>query len=195
MPPAAPDSASDTRLVESARGGSADAFGQLVSRHQDRVYNVCYRMCHNHADALDLTQATFLRAYDRLSDFEHRSAFLTWLYRIAVNLTVSHARRTRSRGAALDSGALRLVSSARQADDSPDARLQREETRAALDRALDALDPDFRAAVVLRDVEGLDYAEIAAALGVALGTVKSRICRARQMLREALLREDARREG
>ena len=188
---------SDADLVSRAQRGDPAAFDMLVVRYQDRVYNTCYRMCHNHADALDLTQSAFLRALEALPRFQARATFFTWLYRIAVNLTLSH-RRAESRKPAL--------SLHRAADDRPTAepaaelagsdpsqRARRAELQQRLEAALGCLDDEFRAAVVLRDVEELDYAAIAEILGVAVGTVKSRIHRGRMMLRELLEQQESRR--
>jgi RNA polymerase sigma-70 factor (ECF subfamily) len=90
----------DAELVHRAQGGDAAAFAALVSRYQDRVYNTCYRMCHHHADALDATQTTFLKALEGLGRFQARSSFFTWLFRIAVNVVISE-RRTRRRRPAI----------------------------------------------------------------------------------------------
>lgn len=184
---------SDVELVQRAQRGVPEAFAELVSRYQDRVYNTCYRMCHNDADALDLTQATFLKALEGLRSFQRRASFYTWLFRIAVNLTISH-RRTQSRRPArsldqsTDDG---RASSPAVADCAPDGSRQaeRREMEQRVERALEQLDDGFRTAVILKDVEDMDYATIAEILSVPVGTVKSRIHRGRLMLRE-LLREE-----
>lgn len=183
----------DAELVQRAQQGAPAAFAELVSRYQDRVFNTCFRMCHNEADALDLTQGTFLRALEGLADFRRGSGFYTWLFRIAVNLTLSH-RRTRARRATL--------SLAAQPDDEPVRDVPAPATRTAVAApaeahelqervawALAQLDGEFRAAVVLKDIEDMDYAQIAEVLGVPVGTVKSRIHRGRMLLRE-LLRDE-----
>lgn len=84
-----PDNSNDADLVQRAQSGDSSALTELVTRYQDRVYNTCYRMCRNHADAEDLTQTTFVRAFEALPRFEIRATFFTWLYRIAVNLALS----------------------------------------------------------------------------------------------------------
>jgi len=186
---------SDAELVSRAQRSDPAAFSELVKRYQDRVYNTCYRMCHNHEDALDLTQSAFLKALEALPRFELRAEFFTWLFRIAVNLTLSH-RRAQSRRPTL---ALRQFDDeqdrpfdppATNDSDDPARRVARVELRQRLEAALEKLDEEFRAAVVLRDIEELDYATIAEILEVPAGTVKSRIHRGRLMLREMLQQEE-----
>jgi RNA polymerase sigma-70 factor (ECF subfamily) len=186
---------SDVELVSRAQRGDPAAFSVLVERYQDRVYNVCYRMCHNHADALDLAQSTFLRALEALPRFEVRAKFFTWLFRIAVNLTLSH-RRARSRRPVLslrwseDDDERSFEPPASDDADDPAENMAQQELHQRLEAALGKLDEEFRAAVVLRDVEELDYGTIAEILGVPTGTVKSRIHRGRMMLREMLEQEE-----
>jgi RNA polymerase sigma-70 factor (ECF subfamily) len=191
-----PGKPSDAELVSRAQRGDPAAFTELVERYQDRVYNTCYRMCHNHADALDLTQSAFLKALEALPRFEVRATFFTWLFRIAVNLTLSH-RRARSRQPVFslrwsddDNEGHPLDLPARNDDDDPAEHVARVELQQRIAAALGALDEEFRAAVVLRDVEELDYATIAEILGVPTGTVKSRIYRGRMMLRRLLEQEE-----
>ena len=186
---------SDAELVSRAQRGDPAAFSELVERYQDRVYNTCYRMCHNHADALDLTQSAFLKALEALPRFELRATFFTWLFRIAVNLTLSH-RRAEGRRPTLslrrfeDDGGRPFDPPANNAADDPAQHVAQVELHQRLEAALGKLDEEFRAAVVLRDVEELDYATIAEILGVPTGTVKSRIHRGRLMLREMLEQEE-----
>ena len=186
---------SDAELVSRAQRGDPAAFSELVTRYQDRVYNTCYRMCHNHADALDLTQSAFLKALEALPRFEFRAKFFTWLFRIAVNLTLSH-RRAQSRRPTLalrqfeDEQGRPFDPPAANDSDDPARRVARVELHQRLEAALERRDEEFRAAVVLRDIEELDYAAIAEILGVPVGTVKSRIHRGRLMLREMLKQEE-----
>lgn len=183
----------DAELVLRAQRGSRAAFAELVSRYQDRIYNTCYRMCHNEADAADLTQATFLRALQSLPRFERRAQFYTWLFRIAINLTMSRRRAAYRRPPVALEGTgedeeLR-TSLAAEKDCDPTGPLEEQELRQRVESALEQLDDEFRAAVVLKDIEEMDYASIAEILGVPVGTVKSRIHRGRLMLRE-LLRDE-----
>lgn len=190
-----PDNSNDADLVHRAQSGDSSALTELVTRYQDRVYNTCYRMCRNHADAEDLTQTTFVRAFEALPRFEIRATFFTWLYRIAVNLALSHRRTqrrpllrfhdSREEGRPISEPAAAIV-------DGPEQEAERRELRIQLEEALAQIDAEYRAAVILRDVEGLDYAAIAEILEIPPGTVKSRIFRGRMMLRELLEQKDCR---
>lgn len=180
--------AGDAELVRLAQAGETSAFTALVARYQDRVFNTCLRLCCNQADAADLAQNTFLRALESLSQFRASSGFFTWLYRIAVNHFVAQRRSERRRSELL---AAHIRTDARLRSDDhdapvPGAQLEQRELHARLERALARLDEEFRVAVVLRDVEDLDYDQIAEIVGVPVGTVKSRIHRGRMMLREML---------
>jgi RNA polymerase sigma-70 factor (ECF subfamily) len=179
----------DADLVACAQRGEATAFAVLVARYQDRVFNACYRMCHNHADALDLTQSAFLRALEALPQFEARSNFYTWLFRIAVNLAASQRRRERRRERRRwESEATRAGGSepATGPEEDPAERVAETEALGTLEEALGRLEDEYRVAVVLKDIEEMDYATIAEILEVPVGTVKSRIHRGRARLRELL---------
>ena len=180
----------DLELVRRAQAGDAAAFAGLVTRYQDRIYNTCYRMCHQHADALDLTQTTLLKALEALPRFETRSNFFTWLFRIAVNVSITHRRSQRRHSAAsLDAGPddARNREPAAADDGSDTVRgAEHDELCVQLEAALLELGDGFRAAVVLKDIEDMDYATIAEILAVPVGTVKSRIHRGRAMLRALL---------
>lgn len=184
----------DAELAQRARHGAPEAFAELVSRYQDRVYNTCYRLCHDHATALDLTQTTFLKALEALPRFEARSTFYTWLFRIAVNAAFSERRARRRRQTVSlndpedNSGRVREPPAPPERHDAAQAVEQQEMYR-QVEAALDRLTPEFRVAVVLKDIEGMDYATIAEILEVPIGTVKSRIHRARLMLRDLLSTE------
>lgn len=183
--PAHSSNDSDGALVARAQEGDRAAFGVLVGRYQDRIFNTIYRMCHNHADALDLSQTAFLKAYQGLPTFAARASFFTWLFRIAVNLVLTQRR---GRGATMteldaraDGGAsLRVV------HDDPAVAIDRDDRLGRIAAALARLDDEYRAAVVLKDIEDLDYATIGEILDVPVGTVKSRIHRGRSLLREMI---------
>jgi RNA polymerase sigma-70 factor (ECF subfamily) len=181
---------SDADLVSRAQRGDSSAFATLVTKYQHRVYNTCYRMCHNPEDALDLTQSAFLKALEALPRFEARASFFTWLFRIAVNLVLSHRRAQRRRPVLSlrqsDDEGRPYEPPAEHAADDPSRHAEQAELRQRLEDALLRLDAEFRAAVVLRDVERLEYAAIAEILELPVGTVKSRIHRGRLMLRALL---------
>ena len=178
----------DRALADAAAGGDRAAFEALVLRHQNRIVNYAMAVVRDAADAEDVAQETFLRAYRSLTRFRGDSSFKTWLYAIATNAARTgldrRGRRRRREGGSLDDDAAPL-----SADDVPAGGADAETAlvrRESIDRALAALPPDLRVAVVLRDVEGLDYKEIAAATGAPIGTVESRIFRARRRLRPLL---------
>lgn len=167
-----------------ASGGSVPlpSWDELVREHADRVYRLAYRLSGNAHDAEDLTQETFIRVFRSLSSYQP-GTFEGWLHRITTNLFLDMVRRrSRIRMEALPEDYERVPSGGPDPEQIyHDARLDPH-----LQRALDGLPPDYRAAVVLCDIEGLSYEEIAATLGVKLGTVRSRIHRGRQALRENL---------
>ncbi len=185
------DPARDAALVARARDGDRVAFDELVLRHEDRVYNMALRMLGNADDALDLAQEVFLSAYRALGAFESKSLFSTWLYRVTVNrcrdelrrrATVKHTRPRPLGGPEPDDPPADPPARAPSAEDAAVAK----ESLALVADAVAALPEESREALVLRDVEGLAYEEIAAVLEVPLGTVRSRIHRARSLLRDRL---------
>lgn len=178
--------AADLDLVHRAQRGDGQAFAALTLRYQDRVYNTCLRLCCSQADAADLAQTTFLKALESISQFRAGSGFFTWLYRIAVNQFLAGRRGQRRRSELLAEHARGDPRLRAETWDDAGGDLERRELHERLERALAQLDPEFRAAVVLRDVDGLDYERIADVLEVPVGTVKSRIHRGRMMLRELL---------
>jgi RNA polymerase sigma-70 factor (ECF subfamily) len=187
----------DAALVEQTQQGDMAAFARLVTKYQDRVYNTCWRVCGNVEDARDLTQDAFLNALRAIGTFQSKAGFYTWLFRIAVNLSLSHRRKAGhavklslhdSDGSRLiDSQASRLVQrTAPGRSHDPAVGMETREAHRVLLRLLDEMDEEFRAVLVLRDVEGFDYQEIAEILDVPPGTVKSRLHRARMALREGM---------
>lgn len=167
----------DSTLVEKVRAGEPDAFETLYRRHSSAIFGLALRMVRNRADAEDLLQEIFLHAYDRLSSFEGRSAFGTWLYRLGVNRCLDHLR---SRGAKEQSRNEPLDPAQAGAGAGPGAR------GIELERAIVELPPSSRAAFLLHDVVGFDHKEVGEILGVAAGTSKSLVHRARTKLREML---------
>jgi RNA polymerase sigma-70 factor (ECF subfamily) len=176
----------DHGLIEAARAGRTEAFGLLVRRYQDRLYPTVFRLTGCPEEAQDVLQEAFLRAYTKLGRFRGGSSFYTWLYRIAVNLALS-ARRRRPR-APLGDGCRDGAAgpAADPAEYDPSLPLERTERDRLIQEALNALAPDHRAVVVLKEYDGLRYEEIGVVLGVPVGTVRSRLHRARCELRERL---------
>jgi len=183
----------DAVLVRQCLRGDPTAFEPLVVKYQDRIFNLCWRMCGDRQAAEDLTQETFLRAFEGLRQFKGHSSFFTWLYRIAVNLAVSYRRRERAhmkiagdeRWQDLPGQAKGLRDNAAQ--QRPDCLAEQHEVRQIVWQALQSLEEDHRTVLILRDMEGLDYAQIAKVLKVPVGTVKSRLFRARMAMRERLM--------
>jgi RNA polymerase sigma-70 factor (ECF subfamily) len=201
-PPANPDEATvvldEVALVRRCQEGEPEAFAELVRRYQDRVYNLIVRMVNRPEDAEELTQEVFLKAFAKIGQFHGMSRFYTWLFRIAKNLTISHRRRarrvkfhslTRADDAAETSQADEQTAAlADRRNPGPEANLMQQETARRVTDALAELDEEYRLVVVLRDIEDMDYRQIAEVLDVPAGTVKSRLSRARGLLREKLNR-------
>ena len=177
-------SADDHRLIAECLNGDTAAFGALVRRYQDRLYNTAYRLVGNAEDAQDVVQEAFLSAYQSLGNFKGDSLFFTWLYRIAVNTAISLKRKQRA-VLRIDGGP-----AAEPLDPSelsrPGHALEQAEQGQRVQWALSRLSPEHRAVLVLKDMEGQKYETIADALGVPIGTVRSRLHRARLELRELL---------
>ena len=175
-------------LARRAAGGDEDAFAQLVGLHEKKVYGRALRMCGNPEDAADAAQEAFLAAWKGLPRFRGEAGFSTWLYRLTSNAAIDHLRRVkRQRGeVSLDGGGPGLDA----VDDAPSPQAQAEETelREAVAEGLSMLSEDHRQALLLRELRGLSYEEIASELRVDLGTVKSRISRARGSLRKILVK-------
>ena len=171
----------DRDLIIRARRGAADgdAFGELVTRYQTSVFNVCYRMLHEHATAEDLAQETFIRVYDRLHTFDLEREFGPWIRRVAANLCLNHLESQKIT-APLDEE--------RDADESarPERQVEVKERSAQVRNALASLPPQYRAVVELRHYQELSYDEIAAELNIPLSDVKSHLFRARKLLAEKL---------
>lgn len=188
MPPT--EGPSDDRdLVGRSARGDREAFGLLVRRHQDRVFNVAYQILRNREDALDVAQDAFVKAFASLAGFKGEASFTTWVHRITVNLAIDTLRRRRR----LDPAPFddqRAVAEDTEggptASDDPSLAVEARQVRALLDRGIRALPPAQRAVLVLREVEGLTYEEIAGVVGCSLGTVMSRLFYARRRLAQLL---------
>lgn len=181
------ESADDSRLIQECLRGRSEAYAALVRKYQDRLYNTVFRMTGNAEDARDLVQDAFVQAYRALDRFQGDSAFYTWLYRIAVNAAISHKRRHKvlasleanSRGSSFD-----------PADDTahsdPGSRLEQDDRDRQVREAIDGLPSEYRAVLVMKEIDGHKYETIAHMLDCPIGTVRSRLHRARLELRDRL---------
>jgi len=177
----------DKSLIDACRLGNSEAFGVLVTRYQDRLYPTIFRLTGCADEARDLLQDAFLRAFEKLDRFQGESSFYTWIYRIAVNLALSGRRRRRPIiRLGREPGEVAIDPPSDSAESDPSAPLQRAERDRLIQDALNALAPDHRAVVVLKEFDGLQYEEIGAMLDIPIGTVRSRLHRARCELRERL---------
>jgi RNA polymerase sigma-70 factor (ECF subfamily) len=184
----------DFQLIDDALAGRPSAFGELVLRYQDRLYNTLVHVTGSVEDARDLVQEAFVQALVKLQSFQRNSAFYTWLYRIALNLAISRRRRRKATASVDD---IRHTSGDEPVDrdDAPGERIERQERAEQVQAALARLSEEHRGVLVLREIDGYCYEEIAVMLDVPVGTVRSRLHRARLMLRDELkqvLLEDVR---
>ena len=190
-------SINDAVLIEQYRNGDSEAMERLVLKYQNRIYNVILKICADPDDAAELTQETFVKVIENLNKFEGRSGFYTWTFRIAVNLTLNYCQRNsklafRSLDAEQqqqdDDQVKQVLKDFLSDDSSPDpaAEVQSKELYRLAARTLMGLDEAHRAVIVLRDIEGMSYARIAEVLDVELGTVRSRLSRARSKMRDIL---------
>ena len=181
-------SVDDRRLIAECLKGRSAAFGELVRRYQDRLFNCVYRLVDNAEDAQDVVQEAFLHAYQSLRSFKGDAQFFTWLYRIAFNTAISHKRKQRS---------IRRMDAGRNGEGAaepldasefsqPGHSLERSEEERRIQQALNRLSAEHRAVLILKDMDGQKYEDIAEALGVPIGTIRSRLHRARLELRELL---------
>ena len=180
--------ADERSLIARILAGDRAAFGLLVERYQQRVYNTVYRVLHNAEDAADATQDVFLNVHQALGSFKGDSEFFTWLYRIAFNTAISHKRK-RKPSRSLDGDGSQTISlepADKSVDVAPDAAQERREDEQTLMNAVALLSVEHRIILILKDIEGRKYEEIAEIAGIPVGTVRSRLHRARLELRTIL---------
>jgi RNA polymerase sigma-70 factor (ECF subfamily) len=185
-------SADDQDLIADCLQGNTDAFGELVHRYQDRLFNTVFRLVGNAEDAQDVVQDAFLSAYQSLHSFKGDSLFFTWIYRIAINTAISLKRKqktTLSIDAGGDQG--RSIDPLDSSEFSqPEHALEMAEEEQQIQMALNRLSPEHRTVLVMKDIEGQKYEAMAEVLGVPIGTIRSRLHRARLELRQIFLAEE-----
>jgi len=183
----------EATLVSQAMAGNMAAVEKLILKYQDRIYNTILKLCRNEADAAELAQDSFVKAIQGLKDFKAQSSFYTWLFRIAVNHTLNFCKK---------SNRLNFESLHNEIDEETGRQLKdylidknsaepselaaKKEVNSLISKAIEKLEPQQRAVIVLRDIEQMSYAEIAETLDMEIGTVKSRIARGRKNLREII---------
>lgn len=172
----------DRRLIELFKQDPDAAFKSIIKEYQDRIFNLCIYMLHSREDAQEAAQDVFTKAYRSFKDFIPRATLYTWLYRISMNTCIGYKRK-RQESFVEDDEAISAVASP---EPSPEKISESREVAAVVHKALESLTPDFRATIVLKEMEGLSYEEIAEVLQISIGTVKSRISRAREELRKIL---------
>ncbi len=187
-----PKDLSDHELIEATKNGDETAFAEIVNRYRNPITNYLYRFLNDYEEAVDLAQETFVRVYFAIERYHTDYAFSTYIYRIASNLAISEIRKRKRRKLVSLTGFFQYENDEEQdfqpADERalPDEDLIENEQSATIARAIAALPDKYRAPIVLREVEGKTYEEIAEILQLGLGTTKSRISRARKLLKEKL---------
>ncbi len=184
---------SDLELVKRCQAGQTEAFDELVSRYRTRIFAMIYNMVHNEQDAWDLAQDSFVKAWKSINRFRRHSSFYTWVYRIVMNVTIDWLRKKQIKGAGSefnDSIQLKEIDPASRtvpkADPLPHERMERSEIRAKIDNAIGQLSPEHRAVILMKEIEDMQYHEIAETLGCSIGTVMSRLFYARKKLQNLL---------
>ena len=183
---------SDHELMLAAGGGDEDAFAEIVNRYRNPLVNFLYRFLYDYDEAVDLAQETFVRVYFAIDRYHTDFAFSTYIYRIASNLAISEIRKRKRRKTLSMTGLFQSDDQETKEFEPPDERsrpdddLMDDELRTVIEKAIATLPDKYRAPIILRDVEGKSYDQIAEILKLGLGTTKSRISRARRLLREKL---------
>lgn len=186
----------DHELIAECLAGQPEAFSQLVIRHQDRLHNSLLRMLGSRDDALEVAQDAFVHAFQKLGSFRGESAFYSWLFRIAFNAAISRKRKVKRKTTSLDT--IKEASGAELTDENRESRpshqMELNEERDMVRQALDELPEDYRTVIVMKEIEQMRYDEIADLLNCPVGTVRSRLHRARNELRTKLTRILSRQE-
>lgn len=184
------DKDAELALIARARAGDGDAYGRLVQANQDRIYASVLRQVRDEHKAMDITQEAFIQAYRAIDTYEDRARFSTWMYRIAMNLITSHYRheRAQKRGGSQTETSLNIEGMPEPGADqrTPDDLVAAGDLGVLVRAAIDELDDEYRDVVVMRDLQDLSYEEIAETLKIAPGTVRSRLHRGREKLRDKL---------
>ena len=186
---------SELDLVKRCQAGDTEAFDELVTRYRTRVFSMIYNMVHSEQDAWDLAQDSFLKAWKSIGRFRGQSSFYTWIYRIVMNVTIDWLRKKKIKGGDAefdDAIQLREIDPASKTvpktEALPHQLMERDEIRARIDNAIGQLSPEHRAVILMKEIDDMQYHEIAETLGCSIGTVMSRLFYARKKL-QSLLRD------
>src|SRR5881227_1696043 len=184
---------SELDLVKRCQDGDAEAFDELVTRYRTRVFGMIYNMVHSEQDAWDLAQDSFDKAWKSIKRFRGQSSFYTWIYRIVMNVTIDWARKKQIKAGGTEfDDAIQLEEidpaskTVPKADPLPHQHLEWQEIRARIDHAISQLSPEHRAVILMKEIEEMQYHEIAQSLGCSIGTVMSRLFYARKKLQNSL---------
>lgn len=191
------DNLDEIFLIKSSQKGDIDSFEKLIESHKQRVYGIALKMTKNREDALDASQDALIKVYRSIGKFSFKSSFSTWLYRIVVNCCIDHMKKQKKlvlierRDEEGRENAIDRI----EAEDTPESIFEKKIKKQEIRRAFDELEDEFKTVVILRDIEGFSYEEIAKINDISLGTVKSRISRGRKKLRDILIRNRAGGDG
>ena len=184
---------SELDLVRRCQAGDTEAFDQLVIRYRTRVFAMIYNMVHNEQDAWDLAQDSFLKAWRSVGRFRSQSSFYTWIYRIVMNVTIDWLRKKRVKGGDAEfDDAIQLTQiepaskTVPKMEPLPHQTMERSEIRARIEKAIGQLSPEQRAVILMKEIDDMQYHEIAEALGCSIGTIMSRLFYARKKLQNLL---------
>jgi RNA polymerase sigma-70 factor (ECF subfamily) len=183
----------DEDLIKKSQQGDQKAFEQLIIKYEKKVYTIAYRMMGNHEDASDLAQEAFIKVFRSIKSFRGEASFSTWLYHVVANVCRDQLRKQKVKVSSLDESVSyegeKLEKQLQDSDKSPEEKLEENELKAYLQRLINQLPDEYRLVLVLRELMDFSYEEIAGELNITMGTVKSRLNRARTMLKNKLLAE------
>ncbi len=183
---------SELDLVKRCQAGDTEAFDELVTRYRTRIFGMIYNMVHSEQDAWDLAQDSFVKAWKSIKRFRGHSSFYTWIYRIVVNVTIDWLRKKQVKGGSEFDDAIHLKEidpaskTLPKADALPYEKMEQSEIRGRIDNAIAQLSPEHRAVILMKEIEEMQYHEIAEMLGCSIGTVMSRLFYARKKLQNLL---------
>ncbi|MTI48569.1 sigma-70 family RNA polymerase sigma factor [Sporosalibacterium faouarense] len=183
----------ERKLIKKCAKGDLDAFEDLISKYEKKAYNIALKILKNPEDAMDISQEAFIKVYKSIKKFKFQSSFSTWLYRIVTNTCMDFLRKNKLQVYSLDNPIKtddgEIEREVKDNSNSTEEMYEKKMTKELVHQSIDKLDEIHRVAIILRDIEGFSYQEISEILGCTMGTVKSRISRARSSLKEIILEE------